>query len=122
MPTPKDLRGSVAIAGVGLAACGEAPGWTENEIMAAAARELFQWREQIASERNQPLRRILRDDLIVDLALRQPKTAEAVLATRDMNRPGYKKHAADLAACIARGAALPDSQLPKPMPSPDSNS
>jgi len=38
MPNTKDLRGSVAIAGVGLAACGEAPGWTENEIMAAAAR------------------------------------------------------------------------------------
>ncbi len=38
MPNSKDLRGSVAIAGVGLAACGEAPGWTENEIMAAAAR------------------------------------------------------------------------------------
>ena len=38
MLNTKDLRGSVAIAGVGLAACGEAPGWTENEIMAAAAR------------------------------------------------------------------------------------
>ena len=38
MPNTKDLRGSVAIAGVGLAACGEAPGWTENEIMAAAAQ------------------------------------------------------------------------------------
>ena len=38
MPTTKDLRGSVAIVGVGLAGCGEAPGWNENEIMAAAAR------------------------------------------------------------------------------------
>jgi len=38
MPNTKDLRGSVAIAGIGLAACGEAPGWTENEIMAAAAQ------------------------------------------------------------------------------------
>ena len=32
------MRGSVAIVGVGLAGCGEAPGWTENEIMAQAAR------------------------------------------------------------------------------------
>ena len=31
------MRGSVAIAGVGLAGCGEAPGWTEMEIAAAAA-------------------------------------------------------------------------------------
>ena len=32
------MRGSVAIAGVGLAGCGEAPGWTETEIAAAAAK------------------------------------------------------------------------------------
>jgi acetyl-CoA acetyltransferase len=32
------MRGSVAVAGVGLAGCGEAPGWTEMEIAAAAAK------------------------------------------------------------------------------------
>jgi hypothetical protein len=32
------MRGSVAIVGVGLAGCGEAPGWTENEIMVQAAK------------------------------------------------------------------------------------
>jgi acetyl-CoA acetyltransferase len=32
------MRGSVAIAGVGLFGCGEAPGWTETEIAAAAAK------------------------------------------------------------------------------------
>jgi ribonuclease D len=88
----------------------------------AVARELFQWREKVALERNQPLRRVLRDDLIIDLAMRQPKTPEAVLATRDMNRPSYRKHAADLAACVVRGAALPESQWPKPQPQPESNS
>ncbi len=88
----------------------------------AVARELFQWRELEATTKNQPMRRILRDDLIVDLALRQPKTADAVLATRDMNRPGYKKHATELAACIARGMALPDSQLPKIPSIPESSS
>ena len=29
------------------------------------ARELFRWRERIANDRNQPIRRILRDDLIL---------------------------------------------------------
>jgi ribonuclease D len=88
----------------------------------AVARELFQWREKMALKRNQPLRRVLRDDLIIDLAMRQPKTPEAVLATRDMNRPSYRKHAAELAACVVRGAALPESQWPKPQPQPESNS
>ena len=32
------MRGPVAIAGVGLAGCGEAPGWSEMEIAAAAAK------------------------------------------------------------------------------------
>jgi acetyl-CoA acetyltransferase len=32
------MRGTIAIAGVGLAGCGEAPGWTETEIAAAAAK------------------------------------------------------------------------------------
>ena len=32
------MRGSVAIVGVGLAGCGEAPGWSETEIAAAAAK------------------------------------------------------------------------------------
>ena len=34
----KDLRGSVAVVGVGLAGCGEAHGWSETEIMAQAAK------------------------------------------------------------------------------------
>ena len=88
----------------------------------AVARELFQWREREATSKNQPMRRVLRDDLIVDLALRQPKTAEAVLATRDMNRPSYKKHASELAACITRCLALTETQLPKPLPVPESSS
>lgn len=36
------MRGSVAIAGVGLAGCGEAPGWTEMEIAAAAAKNALE--------------------------------------------------------------------------------
>jgi len=36
--TPRDLRGKVAIVGVGTAGCGEAPGYTEMELLAMAAR------------------------------------------------------------------------------------
>ena len=32
------MRGAVAVVGVGLAGCGEAPGWSETEIAAAAAK------------------------------------------------------------------------------------
>ena len=36
----------------------------------AIVRELFHWRDAEAQRRNQPARRILRDDLIVELARR----------------------------------------------------
>ena len=86
------------------------------------ARELFRWRERIATDRNQPIRRILRDDLILDLAMRQPKTPEAVLATRDMSRPSYKRHLSELADSIVRALALPESQWPKPLEISESSS
>ncbi len=86
------------------------------------ARELFRWRERIATDRNQPIRRILRDDLILDLALRQPKTPDAVLATRDMSRPSYKRHLTELADTIVSALALPESHWPKPLEISESNS
>lgn len=86
------------------------------------ARELFRWRERIATDRNQPIRRVLRDDLILDLAMRQPKTPEAVLATRDMSRPSYKRHLTELADTIVNALALPESQWPKPLEISESSS
>jgi ribonuclease D len=79
----------------------------------AVAIELFQWRDQEASRRNRPIRRTLRDDLIIDLARRQPRNRKDLLSTRDMNRSGYKRSADDLLLCIERGLALPKSELPE---------
>jgi ribonuclease D len=80
----------------------------------AVARELCAWRVRAANERNQPLRRILRDDLIIELARRHPLTVKDLLATRDMQRPGYKRAAPELLKCIERGLAVPEAELPAP--------
>lgn len=79
----------------------------------AMVREIFAWREQEACQRDKPARKTLRDDLIIELARRQPHDVADLLATRDMNRSDYKRAAGDMLAAIARGAALPDSQLPE---------
>ena len=79
----------------------------------AVAHELCQWRENEADRRNRPLRRILRDDLIVDLARRQPKNKKELLATRDMNRPEFKRPSDELLECVVRGLAVPESELPE---------
>lgn len=80
----------------------------------AVAREVFGWREAEAGNRNCPPRRILRDDLILELARRRPKTAKELLATRDMNRPNYKRSLPQLLECVARGRAVPEDELPEP--------
>jgi ribonuclease D len=84
----------------------------------AVAREVFRWREAEALRKNAPPRRILRDDLILELAKRRPGTVKDLLATRDMNRANYKRSLPELVKCIERGLALPDAELPQP-PKPD---
>lgn len=80
----------------------------------AIIRELANWRELEASRRDRPARRILRDDLLVELARRQPKTVNDVLATRDMNRPEYKRIASDLVECVQAGLQVPERDFPRP--------
>ena len=79
----------------------------------AIARELFAWREQEGMRRDKPVRKVLRDDLIIELAHRQPHDITDLLATRDMNRSDYKRAAPEMLAAIARGVALPREQCPE---------
>ena len=83
----------------------------------AVVSELADWREQEAVRTNRPARRILRDDLIVELGKRQPRSMKELMATRDMNRSGYRKSANEFLNCIKRVLDLPESELPTPPPS-----
>jgi len=78
----------------------------------AIAREVYRWRETEAATRNRPMRKILRDDLILEMAKRRPTTKSDLLAVRDMNRPEYRKAASDLLACVSAGMAIPKAELP----------
>lgn len=86
----------------------------------AVARELYLWRDSEAAARNQPIRRILRDDLLIDLARRQPQSEDELFNSRDMNRQGLRRVAPDIIDCVHRGLDLPKSQLPKPFEAQDS--
>ncbi|QDU41891.1 Ribonuclease D [Symmachiella dynata] len=80
----------------------------------AVARELYEWRSNEAEKRDRPARKILRDDLLIDVAKRQPQTVNDLLATRDMNRgPFYRDMAPAILEAIARGRDLPKAQWPK---------
>lgn len=79
----------------------------------AITREIYAWREQEAAARDKPARKILRDDLIIELAKRQPTDVNDLLATRDMNRSDYRRAAGDMLAAVRRGQDVPNDQLPR---------
>ena len=89
----------------------------------AAAIELAEWREREAKSKNRPVRKVLRDDLIVELARRQPKTVVDLAATRDMNRGEYRRNFEEMLACLELVRQMPKDMLPKPPAAdrPDTN-
>jgi ribonuclease D len=82
----------------------------------AIVRELWKWRETEAQHRNQPARRVLRDDLIVELARRQTADIKRIRALRGMDRGDLVRRINDLASCVQRALSLPEEQCPPRTP------
>ena len=76
----------------------------------AIVRELWLWRRDEAERKDLPPRRILRDDLMVELAKRKSDDIERIQAVRGMHRGMKPQMLKELAACIRRGmeASLDD--------------
>ena len=79
-------------------------------------RHLWQWREAEAERRDRPARRVLRDDLIVELARRQTADVKRIKAVRGLERGDLNRRLPELAKCIRRALAVPDQELPKKIP------
>jgi ribonuclease D len=74
----------------------------------AIVRELWMWRRAEAERRDIPPRRVLRDDLIVELAKRKSDNVERIRAVRGMQHRGVKREMLEeLAECVRRGLAAP---------------
>ena len=82
----------------------------------AIVHELWKWREEEARRRNQPARRVLRDDLIVELAKRQTADLKRIRAVRGMERGDLARRLEGIAQCIATALALPVEQCPPRLP------
>lgn len=79
----------------------------------AIVRELWLWREAEAQRRNQPVNRVLRDDLIVELARRQTADVKRIGAVRGLERGDLRRRLDEIAACIRRALDLPEEQCPQ---------
>lgn len=79
----------------------------------AIVRELWQWREQEAARRDCPTRRVLRDDLIVELAKRRSADAKQIRAVRGLERGDLQRHLPAMCEAIARALEVPDDACPE---------
>lgn len=84
-----------------------------DERTMAIVRELWKWREAEAQRRNQPVRRVLRDDLIIELAKRRTADVKRISAVRGLERGDLQRRLGEIAACIRRALDLPEEQCPK---------
>jgi ribonuclease D len=74
----------------------------------AVVRELHSWREEMAAATNRPARTIVRDDLLVEIARRNPAKERDLQAVRGLAR----RHLEAIVQVVARATALPSDQWP----------
>jgi ribonuclease D len=77
----------------------------------AIVRELWMWRQAEAERRDVPPRRVLRDDLIVELAKRKSDQPDKIRAIRGIQQSVSKQLMDQLAACIHRGLEVSLDEL-----------
>jgi ribonuclease D len=77
------------------------------------ARRLAEWRRDEARRQNRPIRQVLRDDLLVAIAKRQPSKRSDLEALRDFNRPHLLARGREILDLIAEAQRVPAESLPE---------
>jgi len=82
-------------------------------LFLAILKELAAWRERTAQERDVPRSRIMRDDMLLDIAARVPLSEAELARTRSVGRSGLPQQVAhDVIEAVGRACALPDRDRP----------
>lgn len=80
----------------------------------AVARALHEWRLTTAQKLDRPPRSVFRDDMLMEVAKRQPATLHELNMTRGMQRKDYQRFGTDLLNAVQSALDLPEEDLPKP--------
>lgn len=75
----------------------------------AVVRDLFNWREETAARTNRPSRTIIRDDLLVEIAKRNPTKERDLQVLRGLP----KRDLPAILRIVEEGKSLPAEQLPR---------
>ena len=76
---------------------------------------MWRWREAEAERRDKPVRRVLRDDLIVELARRRTADQKRIRAVRGLDRGDLRRRLGEISAAIGRALELADDDCPTPI-------
>ena len=79
----------------------------------AIVRELWRWREAEAEHRDCPPRRVLRDDLITELARRQTADPKRIQAVRGLERHDLRHQIPKIAQAIQQALTLSEQECPR---------
>lgn len=75
-------------------------------------RELWRWRENRAKAKNMPARRVLRDDLIVELAKRGNSEPKKISQIRGLHHSGFQRFLPDIGGAVAKGLTVDPPKTP----------
>ena len=89
-------------------------GWdTLKPKGAAVLRELAAWREAEARRRNIPRGRVMRDEVLLQLARHPPKSVNDLRGLRGVHSSDIDRHGGQILASITSALALPTSAWPE---------
>ncbi|OUU20398.1 MAG: hypothetical protein CBC13_10765 [Planctomycetia bacterium TMED53] len=74
---------------------------------------LFEWRESEAGRQDRPRRRILSDELLVELARRAPGDRNSLSGLRGIDPRDVKRYGDGILKAISRGRSIPNSEIPE---------
>ncbi|HDS16679.1 MAG TPA: ribonuclease D [Proteobacteria bacterium] len=80
----------------------------------ALLRELAAWREKEARRRDLPRRHVLSDEMLVNLAIRQPQTLASLKNNCDLPARSGQRHGQALLEAIKKGLQTPAELWPQP--------
>jgi ribonuclease D len=92
---------------------------TLDGLQLSVLREVTAVREQMAFENDVPARTMLKDEALMDIAVRMPKRESDLLAIRSIPRNELVSYGGQILQAIERGRHVPVDQRPSLPPPPD---
>ena len=74
---------------------------------------LYEWRESEASRQDRPRRRILPDEILVELARRAPANSESLRSLRGLDSRDARRYGDGILKAISRGRSIPAADIPE---------